>query len=75
MTSSAIPDYVFNEDGQRTDYDQISHPELIRSGFDERLEIDDYRLRILFQAFDADDTPATYDYNLLPWELSVMRNY
>ena len=70
-----IPDYVFNEDGQRTDYDQISHPELIRSGFDERLEIDDYRLRILFQAFDADDTPATYDYNLLPWELSVMRNY
>ena len=70
-----IPEYVFNEDGSPTDYDQISHPELIRSGFDERLEIKDYRLRILFQAFDAGGTPDTYDYNMLPWELNVMRNH
>ncbi|NQT16232.1 MAG: hypothetical protein HQ582_25970 [Planctomycetes bacterium] len=70
-----IPDYVYNEDGSPTDYDQISHPELIRAGFDERLEIKDYRMRILFQAFDADRTPDTYDYNMLPWELNVMQNY
>jgi glycosyl hydrolase family 62 len=70
-----IPAHVYCEDGSRTNYDQISHPELIRAGFDERLEIEDNRLRILFQAFDADSVPDTYDYNLLPWELSVMRNY
>ena len=70
-----IPDYVYNEDGSPTDYDQISHPELIRAGFDERLEIEDYRMRVLFQAFDANGTPDTYDYNMLPWELNVMQNY
>jgi len=70
-----IPDYVYNEDGSPTDYDQISHPELIRSGFDERLEVKDYRLQILFQAFDAEGVPDTYDYNMLPWELNVMQNY
>jgi len=69
-----IPEYVFREDGSPTDYDQISHPELIRAGFDERLEIKDYRLRILFQAFDAEGIPDTYDYNVLPWELNVMQN-
>lgn len=70
-----IPAYVFNRDGSPTDYDQISHPELIRSGHDEYLEVEDYRLQVLYQAFDADDTPADYDYDELPWELSVMRNY
>ena len=69
-----IPAYVFREDGSPTAYDQISHPELIRTGFDERLEIKDYRLRILFQAFDAEGIPDTYDYNVLPWELNVMQN-
>ena len=68
-------EYVFAENGSPTAYDQISHPELIRSGFDERLEIEDYRLQLLFQAFDASHTPDSYDYNELPWELSIMRNY
>ncbi len=70
-----IPDSLYNEDGTRTKYDQVSHPELIRSGFDERLEIKDFRLQVLIQAFDAAKTPDSYDYNLLPWELSVMKNY
>ena len=69
-----IPAHVYHEDGSPTEYDQVSHPELIRAGFDERLEIKDYRLKILFQAFDANGTPDTYDYNMLPWELNVMQN-
>lgn len=69
------PARLFREDGERSDYDQVSHFEVIRSGYDQRLTIDDYRLEILFQAFDADETPDDYDYNLLPWELAVMRNY
>jgi len=70
-----IPDYLFNQDGSKTVYDQVSHPELIRSGFDEKLEVQDYRLQVLFQAFDASNVPDTYDYNNLPWELSLMKNY
>ena len=70
-----IPEYLFNQDGSRTAYDQVSHPELLRSGYDERLEVEDYRLRVLFQAFDAADMPDSYDYNELPWELSIMSNY
>lgn len=70
-----IPNYVFNEDGSPTKYDQISHPELIRSGFDERLEVKDYHLRMMFQVFDAASTPDNYDYDNLPWELSIMKNY
>ena len=70
-----IPAHLYRKDGSPTDYDQVSHPELIRAGFDERLEVEDYRMRILFQAFDAAGMPDTYDSNMLPWELSVMRNY
>ncbi len=44
-------------------------------GFDERLEVNDYQLEVMFQAFDAADTPDTYDYDNLPWELLIMRNY
>ena len=40
-----------------------------------RLEIDNYDLDLLFQAFDASGIGPDYDYNDLPWELAVMRNY
>jgi hypothetical protein len=30
---------------------------------------------MLFQAFDASGTPDGYDYDELPWELSLMRNH
>jgi hypothetical protein len=69
-----VPKYVFNRDGSQTLYDQISHPELIRSGFDQRLEVKDYHLKMMFQAFDAANTPDSYDYDNLPWELSIMKN-
>jgi len=70
-----IPRYLFDENGTPTTYDQVSHGELIRSGYDQKLEIDDYHLDLLFQAFDAADTLDSYDYDALPWELLLMRNY
>jgi len=67
--------YLFNEDGSHSAYDQVSHFELIRSGYNQKMEIDDYNLQLLFQAFDASNTPDDYDYNELPWELAIMKNH
>ena len=72
---AGIPKYVVDKDGIPTKLDQISHPELIRAGYDERLEIDDYRLQLVIQAFDAAGMSSDYDYDFLPWVLFVMRNY
>jgi hypothetical protein len=69
-----IPSRVFEKDGTPTAYDQISHPGLIRAGVDEKFEIEDHPVQLLFQAFDAAATPDYYDYDDLPWELSVMTN-
>ncbi len=69
------PAYLFSPDGSRSVLDQVSHPELIRSGYDQRMEIDDLNLELLFQAFDADTIGSGYDYTYLPWKLRVMRNY
>ncbi len=66
---------LFNEDGSKSAYTQVSHPELIRSGHDQKLEIESFDIDMLFQSFDGSDTPDNYNYNELPWELSVMRNY
>lgn len=71
----ANADALFNEDGSKSAYTQVSHLELIRSGYDQKLEIDDLNIEILFQSFDGSDTPDDYNYNELPWELAVMRNY
>ena len=66
---------LFNEDGTKSKYSQVSHPEFIRSGCDQKLEIEDLdNVKILFQSFDSSDTPDTYDYNELPWELAIMGN-
>lgn len=69
------PANLFNQDGSRSAYDQVSHFELIRSGYNQRLEIEDFNLQLLFQAFDAENIGDDYDYDELPWELAVMRNY
>ena len=69
------PAYLFNEDGSKSNYDQVSHFELIRSGYDQCLEIEDFNLQLLFQAFDADNIGSDFNYDFLPWELAVMRNY
>jgi len=69
------PANLFNEDGSKSAYDQVSHFELIRSGYNQRLEIEDYNLQLLFQAFDAENIGDGYDYDELPWELAIMKNY
>ena len=69
------PAYLFKADGSKSELDQVSHPELIRSGYDQKMEIDDLKLDLLFQAFDADTIGSGYDYTYLPWKLRVMRNY
>lgn len=69
------PSNLFNLDGSLSKYDQVSHPELIRAGYNQKLEIEDYDLQILFQAFDAETTGSDYDYNYLPWKLLVMKNF
>ena len=69
------PSNLYNPDGSRSVLDQVSHPELIRSGYNQNLEIDDYNLQMIFQAFDADTVGTDYDYNYLPWSLRLMQNY
>jgi endo-1,4-beta-xylanase len=62
-------------DGDPVFLHQVSHPELIRSGNNQRLEIDNYKLQLVFQAFDASQTPDDYDYDMLPWSLWLARNH
>lgn len=69
------PAHLYYAHGIKCPYDQVSHFELIRSGHDQRMEIADYRLTLLFQTFDATAMGPKYDYNDLPWELAIMRNY
>jgi hypothetical protein len=65
---------LYNKDESRCRYDQVSHPEVIRAGYDQKLEIDGRRFRIIFQAFDADGMADDFNYDDLPWELAVMEN-
>ncbi|MEN8202673.1 MAG: non-reducing end alpha-L-arabinofuranosidase family hydrolase [Bacteroidota bacterium] len=62
-------------DGSKTPFTQVSHPELIRSGCNQKMEIEDYKLRLFFQSFDGTQIPDTYNYNELPWKLMLMKNY
>ena len=66
---------LFNEDGTKSNYTQVSHPELIRCGYNQKLEIEDYNIQIMFQSFDGSSTPDGYNYNELPWELAVIKNF
>ena len=68
------PENLYNLDGTQSVFRTISHPELIRSGYDQKLEIDNYDLQLVFQAFDADTIGSDYDYNYLPYDLYLMRN-
>lgn len=65
---------LFSEDGSRSHYTQVSHPELIRSGFNQKLEIENFDLTMVFQSFDGSEIPDSYHYNELPWELALMKN-
>jgi len=48
----------------------VSHGELIRDGYDQKLEIDPTNLRLLYQGTD----PATIagDYSQIPWKLGLL---
>lgn len=69
------PQNLYDAAGRQSACDQVSHPELIRAGYDQRLEIENYDLQLLFQAFDAVNTGPDYDYNYLPWKLFLMKNF
>ncbi len=69
------PAHLYYDHGIKCGYNQVSHFELIRSGYDQKLEIEDYNLDLLFQAFDSSDIGTDFDYNDLPWEMAIMRNY
>lgn len=68
-------DNLYYQDGRKSAYTQISHPELIRAGYNQRLEIKDFNIRMIFQSFDGSRIPENYIYDDLPWELAVMQNY
>jgi len=51
--------------------DSISHGELLRAGFDERLEVDPTNLRFLFQGV-ADKERAGKPYGQIPWRLGML---
>jgi len=51
--------------------DSISHGELIRAGYDQRLEVDPEKLRFVFQgAADRDTTGKQY--GEIPWRLGIL---
>ena len=66
---------LFFENENTTQYSQVSHPELLRSGYNQKLEIEDYKMTMLFQTFDGSRFPDTYNYDELPWKLILMKNY
>jgi hypothetical protein len=51
--------------------DSISHAELIRSGHDQRLEVDPSDLRLLFQGV-SDEERAGKAYGKIPWRLALL---
>ena len=52
---------LFNEDGSKSSLTQVSHPELIRSGYDQKLEIESFDIDMLFQSFDGSVWPDSYN--------------
>ena len=52
--------------------DSISHGELIRSGYDERLEVDPTGLRFIFQGV-TDENRTGKPYGEIPWRLGLLK--
>jgi hypothetical protein len=48
----------------------ISHGELIRDGYDQKLEIDPTNLQLLYQG--ADPASTGVDYSQIPWKISLL---
>jgi hypothetical protein len=51
----------------------ISHGELIRSGYDEKLEINPCNMQFLYQGFDPEDVAPNTDYTRLPYRLGLLK--
>jgi hypothetical protein len=51
--------------------DSFSHGELLRAGYDERLEVDPHNLRFLFQGV-TDAGMAGKKYGEIPWQLGIL---
>jgi hypothetical protein len=51
--------------------DSFSHVELLRSGIDQRLEVDPSHLRVLFQGV-TDQAKAGKTYGEIPWRLGIL---
>ena len=52
--------------------DSYSHGELIRSGIDQRLEVDPARLQFLYQGASAGEYQQSGDYGSIPWKLGLL---
>jgi len=48
----------------------ISHGELIRNGYDQKLEIDPANLQLLYQG--ADPATTSVEYSQIPWKISLL---
>jgi len=51
----------------------ISQGELIRSGYDETMEIDPCNLQYFYQGFDPAAVPPMTDYTLIPYRLGLLK--
>lgn len=51
--------------------DSFSHGELLRTGYDERMEVDPADMRLLFQGV-SDERQAGKSYGEIPWELGLL---
>ena len=70
---AAVPENVDQVDGVWTDC--ISHGELIRSGIDERMEVDPDHLQFLFQGASRDEYAKSGGYAKIPWRLGRLRQH
>ena len=52
--------------------DVISHGELLRAGYDEKLMVDPYNLRLLFQGV-TNRARAGKNYGQIPWRLGILK--
>lgn len=52
--------------------DCISHGELLRAGYDQKLEVDQTNLRFLFQGV-SDNARAGKPYGQIPWQLGILK--